>query len=397
MVAARVAAVRAHFGGPQRRHERRDRRRRSFARIAPLNPGAKRLLELRLRAGTLSARGLDAYPTRRAHARRPRGREACIERRRRRHRTRAARRLRGAAGARDDERRARRGAAVRRSIRRRSTTTPIRPRPCTSAATRARSSRDASRSSARATAPRTAATSLVGSAPSSTEAGVGGGLRSGDRHRRRRPRGRARLPAANRSASWRSGLDVVYPRRHVALWERVGRIGLCSSREAPPARRPNSGGSRSATGSSPRSSEIVIVVESSPKGGSMHTVDAALERGIDVMAVPGPVGARPRWHQPTAGRRRPAGLLGADDVLIWRSASIDSRRDLLDVTPATPTWRCRRRRVRCSTSSTSSPRPTDRLIARRPASTRGDVSWRLQELAAARPGRRRGRVVEPHA
>jgi DNA processing protein len=37
--------------------------------------------------------------------------------------------------------------------------------------------------------------------------------------------------------------------------------------------------------------EVVIVVESHPKGGSRYTVDAAIARGVPVMAVPGSVRA----------------------------------------------------------------------------------------------------------
>jgi DNA processing protein len=35
--------------------------------------------------------------------------------------------------------------------------------------------------------------------------------------------------------------------------------------------------------------DVLVVVESHPAGGSLHTVRAAAERGVTVMAVPGPV------------------------------------------------------------------------------------------------------------
>ncbi|HEV2126740.1 MAG TPA: DNA-processing protein DprA, partial [Chloroflexota bacterium] len=35
--------------------------------------------------------------------------------------------------------------------------------------------------------------------------------------------------------------------------------------------------------------DVVVVVESHASGGSLHTVESALERGRPVMAVPGPV------------------------------------------------------------------------------------------------------------
>ena len=85
-----------------------------------------------------------------------------------------------------------------------------------------------------------------------------------------------------------TGLDVVYPRRHAKLWERVATEGVLVS-EAPlgtgaerwrfPARNRLIAGLALA----------VIVVESRRTGGSMLTVEAAIERQTDVLAVPGPV------------------------------------------------------------------------------------------------------------
>lgn len=87
-----------------------------------------------------------------------------------------------------------------------------------------------------------------------------------------------------------SGLDNVYPRRHVRLWEQVGRLGLLLS-ENPPRTAPANWMFPKRNRIIAALAEIVIVVESSAKGGSMHTVEAAMKRGVDVMAVPGPVGS----------------------------------------------------------------------------------------------------------
>jgi DNA processing protein len=85
-----------------------------------------------------------------------------------------------------------------------------------------------------------------------------------------------------------SGLDVVYPPRHRTLWRRVAETGLIVS-EAPPGAAPEAW-------RFPRRNRIlaglalvVVVVESHARGGSMSTVQAAVERGIAVMAVPGSV------------------------------------------------------------------------------------------------------------
>lgn len=87
-----------------------------------------------------------------------------------------------------------------------------------------------------------------------------------------------------------TGLDVVYPGRHRRLWTEVVDAGMLLS-EAPlgtPAERwrfPARNRLIAALGS------VVVVVESRLQGGSMHTVQAAIDRQTDVLAVPGPVRA----------------------------------------------------------------------------------------------------------
>ncbi len=85
-----------------------------------------------------------------------------------------------------------------------------------------------------------------------------------------------------------SGVDRPYPRQNRDLWTRVARTGVLLSETGCgqpaqawrfPARNRIIAGL----------SQLVVVVESHLKGGSLHTVDAALDRGIEVRAVPGPV------------------------------------------------------------------------------------------------------------
>jgi DNA processing protein len=85
-----------------------------------------------------------------------------------------------------------------------------------------------------------------------------------------------------------SGLDVVYPRRHVRLWADVGERGLLLS-EAPLGARPEPWRFPVRNRVIAALAEVVVVVESHPRGGSLHTVDAALARDRAVMAVPGSV------------------------------------------------------------------------------------------------------------
>ena len=85
-----------------------------------------------------------------------------------------------------------------------------------------------------------------------------------------------------------TGLDVVYPRRHAALWREVGARGVVLS-EYPlgvwPERWRFPARNRIIAGLA----DVVVVVESHERGGSMHTVESALERDRLVMAVPGSV------------------------------------------------------------------------------------------------------------
>ncbi|MBA3267738.1 MAG: DNA-protecting protein DprA [Acidimicrobiia bacterium] len=85
-----------------------------------------------------------------------------------------------------------------------------------------------------------------------------------------------------------SGLDVVYPRAHARLWARVASEGLLLS-EAPLGARPEPWRFPVRNRVIAALAEIVVVVESHPRGGSLHTVDAALVRDIPVMAVPGSI------------------------------------------------------------------------------------------------------------
>jgi DNA processing protein len=84
------------------------------------------------------------------------------------------------------------------------------------------------------------------------------------------------------------GLDDPYPRRHARLWERVAECGAIVS-ESPAGvptekwRFPVRNRLLAAL------SDVVVVVESRHHGGSRHTVEAAVERGIPVGAVPGSI------------------------------------------------------------------------------------------------------------
>lgn len=85
-----------------------------------------------------------------------------------------------------------------------------------------------------------------------------------------------------------TGLDVVYPRRHRALFERVRRHGVLLG-EQPFGVTPERGRFPVRNRIIAALARAVVVVESRHGGGARHTVDAAAARGTPVLAVPGPV------------------------------------------------------------------------------------------------------------
>jgi DNA processing protein len=85
-----------------------------------------------------------------------------------------------------------------------------------------------------------------------------------------------------------SGLDVVYPARHGALWRRVRDAGVLLS-EAPLGSPPERWRFPARNRLIAALADAVVVVESHETGGSMHTVAEAARRDRTVLAVPGPV------------------------------------------------------------------------------------------------------------
>lgn len=85
-----------------------------------------------------------------------------------------------------------------------------------------------------------------------------------------------------------SGIDVVYPLRHSDLWEEVASVGALVS-EAPLGARPEPWRFPARNRLITAFSDLLVVVESRDSGGSLLTVDQALRRDLEVMAVPGSV------------------------------------------------------------------------------------------------------------
>jgi DNA processing protein len=88
-----------------------------------------------------------------------------------------------------------------------------------------------------------------------------------------------------------NGHGEPYPKRHAALWNDVAQRGALIS-EWPPGTPPDAFRFPQRNRILAALSEIVLVVESRERGGSLITAQLAAERGVDVFAVPGPVTAR---------------------------------------------------------------------------------------------------------
>ena len=111
-----------------------------------------------------------------------------------------------------------------------------------------------------------------------------------------------------------TGLDVVYPRRHADLWEAVAATGALLT-EYPLGTRPEPWRFPARNRLVAALADLVVVVESHARGGSLHTVTAALERGVGVMAVPGPV--------------RGAASAGTNALLVAGAAPVRDAEDVL--------------------------------------------------------------------
>jgi len=104
-------------------------------------------------------------------------------------------------------------------------------------------------------------------------------------------RGALAAASAAPAAVVANGHGDPYPRRHRALWEQVAEVGVILS-EWPPGTPPDPFRFPQRNRILAALSELVIVIESRERGGSLITAREAAERGIDVFAVPGPIDQR---------------------------------------------------------------------------------------------------------
>jgi DNA processing protein len=112
-----------------------------------------------------------------------------------------------------------------------------------------------------------------------------------------------------------SGVDVPYPRRHAVLWREVTATGAILS-ESLPGRAADSWRFPTRNRIIAGLAQMVVVVESHERGGSLITAEAAMERGVEVRVVPGPV------HNPACA--------GSNQLLYDGPGPVRNARDVLD-------------------------------------------------------------------
>lgn len=121
-----------------------------------------------------------------------------------------------------------------------------------------------------------------------------------------------------------SGVDVPYPRQHRDLWEWVAAHGLLLS-EWPPGVQPDAWHFPVRNRIVAALSEVLVVVESRERGGSLITADAARNRDITVMAVPGSPQCRAsKGTNELLSDEATVMVTCADDVLV--ALGLDTRR-----------------------------------------------------------------------
>lgn len=113
-----------------------------------------------------------------------------------------------------------------------------------------------------------------------------------------------------------NGLDRAYPKQNADLWAWVGEVGVVMS-EWPPGVGPDAWRFPQRNRIIAALCEVLVVVESRERGGSLLTVRAAADRSVEVMAVP--------------GSPRSRASAGTNQLLVDGVAPVTSPDDVLDM------------------------------------------------------------------
>jgi DNA processing protein len=136
-------------------------------------------------------------------------------------------------------------------------------------------------------------------------------------------RGTLDVPTGRAAAVVGNGPDRPYPKVNAALWNEVCDRGLLLS-EWPPGTPPEPFRFPLRNRILAALSEVLVVVESRERGGSLITAQAAAERSVEVMAVPGSVRNRAAAGTNQLLRDGAAPVTHVDDVLV--ALGLDTRR-----------------------------------------------------------------------
>lgn len=136
-------------------------------------------------------------------------------------------------------------------------------------------------------------------------------------------RGVLATPGGRPVAVVANGLDTPYPTVNAALWGQVAERGLVVS-EWPPGTSPEAFRFPLRNRIIAGLSELLVVVESRERGGSLITAGAAAERGVDVFAVPGSPRQRSSLGTNQLLRDGAAPMTDVDDLLV--ALGLDHRR-----------------------------------------------------------------------
>ena len=136
-------------------------------------------------------------------------------------------------------------------------------------------------------------------------------------------RGVLAAPEGRPAAVVGNGPDRPYPRVHRELWSEVCERGVLLS-EWPPGTPPEPFRFPMRNRIIAALSEVLVVVESRERGGSLITAQAALERSVEVLAVPGSPRNRAAAGTNHLLRDGAAPVTGVEDVLV--ALGLDTRR-----------------------------------------------------------------------
>lgn len=120
-----------------------------------------------------------------------------------------------------------------------------------------------------------------------------------------------------------SGLDYVYPKENAELWCEVAQTGVLLS-ESPPGTPPEAFRFPLRNRILAALGEVLVVVESRDKGGSMITVDEAQKRDVTVLAVPGSPMNIASTGTNLLVQQGCLPVVGVDDILL--ALGLDNRR-----------------------------------------------------------------------